>query len=105
MIIISYDEEKVPEGYRKLTDEEIVQGYLNLDMNHNYNVSKNEWMLNFIKILADDIDALEKDGPDSLMNKIQELSDEFDRFDSDHNKYLDYEEYRSVILNNVYISE
>ncbi len=103
--IISDDHKPVPEGFRHLTDDEIIRDYLSMDMDKDYRVSKNEWLLTFIKILAKDIDALEKEGPDSLMNKIQELSDEFERYDVDNNKYLDYDEYKYVITKNVYISE
>jgi len=99
------DEQKVPEGYRKLTDEEIVKDYLIMDINENYCVSKNEWMLHYIKLLGKDINALEKEGPDSIMKKIQELSDEFDVYDLDGSKYLDYEEYKNIITNNIYISD
>ena len=104
-MIISDDDKPVPAGYRQLTDEEIIKDYLSMDMDENYRISKNEWMLTFIKILANDIQELEKEGPDSVMKKIQELSDEFELYDIDNNKYLDYDEYRNILMNNVYISD
>ena len=51
------------------------------------------------------MESLEKEGPDSIMKHIKELSSEFDYYDKDKNKYLDYEEYRNIIVNNVLISE
>lgn len=104
-MIISDDGKNVPAGYRNLTDEEVIKDYLSIDMDKDYMISKNEWMLTFIKMLGDDIQALEKEGPDSIMKKIQELSDEFERYDVDNNKYLDYEEYKTIVNNNIYISE
>lgn len=104
-LIISDDKENIPEGYRNITDEELIKEYLKMDMDKDYCVSKNEWMITFIKLLANDIEALEKEGPDSIMIQIQELSDEFDRYDTDNNKYLDYEEYKNIVTNNVYISK
>lgn len=104
-MIISDDGKNVPEGYRNLTDEEVIKDYLSIDMDKDYMISKNEWMLTFIKMLGDDIKSLEKEGPDAIMQKIQELSDEFERYDVDNNKYLDYEEYKTIVNNNIYISE
>lgn len=105
LMIISDDGKNVPEGYRHLTDEEVIKDYLSFDMDNDYCISKNEWMLTFIKMLGNDIQALEKEGPDAIMQKIQELSDEFERYDVDNNKYLDYEEYKAIVTNNIYISE
>lgn len=98
-------ENNPPKGYRNINNEEIINSFLSLDMNGSYEISKNEWMLTFIKLLGNDIQSLEKEGPDSIMKKIQELSDEFDYYDIDHNKYLDYEEYKKIITNNIYIEE
>ena len=58
-----------PEGYRTIKDEQIMKSYLKLDMDGTFEVSKNEWMLAFIKLLGNDMAALEKDGPDSIMKK------------------------------------
>lgn len=104
-MIISDDGKNVPAGYRNLTDEEVIKDYLSFDMDKDYCISKNEWMLTFIKMLGDDIQSLEKEGPDAIMQKIQELSDEFERYDVDNNKYLDYEEYKAIVNNNIYIAE
>lgn len=104
-MIISDENQQIPDGYRHLTDEEIIKDYLSMDMNKDYNVSKNEWMLTFIKMLAKDIDSLESKGPDSIMEQIQELSDEFELYDTDNNKYLDFEEYKAILEKNIYISE
>ena len=96
---------EIPDGFRNLTDEEIAKDFITLDLDKSYFISKNEWMLNFIKILGNNIESLEKEGPDSLMKKIQELSDEFDKYDLDHNKYIDYDEYKNFISQNLFISE
>ncbi len=39
------------------------------------------------------------------MTKIRELSDEFDKYDLDGNKYIDYIEYKNFLSDNIYISE
>lgn len=103
--IISDQNQPIPEGYRNLTDEEIIKDFLKMDMNKDYSISKNEWMLTFIKLLVNDIETLEAEGPDSIMDRIQDLSDEFELYDRDDDKYLDIDEYKNVITNNVYISE
>ena len=94
-----------PEVYRNISDIEIMNSYLNMDIDGSFEVSKNEWMLAFIKLLGNDMLALEKDGPDSIMQKIKELSDEFDRYDTDGNKYLDYEEYKKIVTTNIFIEK
>ena len=103
--IITQEKNTVPAGFRNLTDEEIAQDFLKLDIDKSYFVSKNEWMSNFIKLLCDDLPALDKEGPDSIMHKIQELSDEFDKYDLDNNKYIDYIEYKNFLADNIYISD
>ena len=62
-------------------------------------------MLAFIKILGNDIALLEQEGPDSIMGKIQELSDQFDKYDIDGDKFIDYLEYKNFISENILISE
>ena len=104
-IFITENENEVPEGFRKVKHEEIIRDYLAMDLDNNFLVSKNEWMLTFIKMLANDLESLEKEGPDSIMRKIMDLSDEFDHYDIDGNKYLEYEEYKKIVDNNLYISE
>lgn len=103
--IVSDSNSEIPKGFRNLTDEEIIGDFLSLDLSDNLLISKNEWMITFIKLLAKDLPALEKEGRDSIMDKIKELSDEFDRYDVDGNKYLDYDEYKNIVANNVVISE
>ncbi|MGN0031362.1 MAG: hypothetical protein ACI37Q_05340 [Candidatus Gastranaerophilaceae bacterium] len=103
--IITQEKNTVPSGFRNLTDDEISNEFLKLDVDKSYFVSKNEWMMNFIQLLFKDMDALEKEGPDSLMTRIQELSDEFDKYDLDNNKYIDYIEYKNFVSDNIYISE
>ena len=103
--IITQERNNVPAGFRNLTDEEIAKDFLKMDVDKSYFISKNEWMLNFIKLLDNDLSSLEKDGPDSLMTKIRELSDEFDKYDLDGNKYIDYIEYKNFLSDNIYISE
>ena len=95
----------IPEGYHRLKHSEIADKYLSYDMDNDCNISKNEWMITFIKMLGDDIPALEKDGPDSIMKRIQELSDEFDYYDTDNNNYLEFQEYKQIIENNIFISD
>lgn len=103
--IITQEKNTIPPGYRNLTDEEIAKDFIKLDTDKSYFISKNEWMINFIKLLAEDMPALESEGPDSLMKKIRELSDEFDKYDLDNNKYIDYEEYKNFLSDNIYISD
>ncbi len=103
--IITHERNDVPAGFRNLTDEEIAKEFLKMDVDKSYFISKNEWMMNFIKLLGNDMEALEKDGPDSIMRKIQELSDEFDKYDLDGNKHIDYIEYKNFLSDNIFISE
>lgn len=97
--------ELVPEGFRHITDEEAAEGFLKLDVDKSYTITKNEWMLSCLKILADDVESLDNEAPDAIMKKFQELSDEFDRYDLDHNKVIDYIEYKNFLMENVLISE
>ena len=103
-VVISKNSE-IPAGFRHLSEEEIVRDYLKFDMDENCIVSKNEWMLTLIECLAKDIKSLEKEGPDSIMRKIQEFSDEFDKYNTDGSKQLEYQEYKKILLNNILISE
>lgn len=93
----------IPKGFRKLTDEEIAKDFFNLDMNKDYFITKNEWILNFLKIYS--LEYLEKEGPDSIMDKIQELSNQFDKYDKDHNKVIDFIEYKNFINDYLLVSE
>ena len=43
-------ENNPPEGYRNISDIEIMNSYLNMDIDGSFEVSKNEWMLAFIKL-------------------------------------------------------
>ena len=95
----------IPEGYRVMTDEEVAEGFLKLDVDRSYEITKNEWMLSCLRILADNIGELDKESPDAIMQKFQELSDEFDRYDLDNNKVIDYIEYKNFLMENVLISE
>lgn len=104
-IKISKENQDIPKGFRKLNEKEIADDFLSLDNNGDYSISKNEWMMTFIKMLGKDMEALEKEGPDSIMQKIRELSAEFDYYDTDGSKYLDCEEYKNILINNVFISE
>lgn len=103
--IITQEKNNIPSGFRNLTDEEIAKDFLRMDVDKSYFISKNEWMLNFVKLLGNDLASLEKEGPDSIMGKIQDLSDEFDKYDLDGNKYIDYIEYKNFLSDNIYISE
>ncbi len=103
--IILNDKKEVPEGFRNLTDEEAATGFLKLDIDKSYTITKNEWMANCLSLLIKELDYLENIGPDSIMTKIQELSDEFDKYDLDKNKTIDYIEYKNFLMSNIYISE
>ncbi len=105
MSFIISENQNAPEGFRRLTDEEISQEYLSFDRNKDFLVSKNEWMFAFIKMLMKDIKSIEEEGPDSFTQKIKEISDEFDKYDKNGSKYLEYEECRNILINKVYISE
>lgn len=104
MFIVTNDK-NIVEGFRHLTEEEIVEQFLEIDLDRNYFITKNEWMISFIKLLEKDLPSLEKEGPDAIMTKIQELSDEFDKIDLDHNKQIDYLEYKEFIQKCILISE
>ena len=103
--IITNELNDMPKGFRNLTDEEIVNNFLKLDADKDYFISKNEWMANLLKLLIEDIGVLEKEGPDAIMFKIKEFSEEFDRYDIDKNKYIDYLEYKNFLTDHIYISE
>lgn len=94
----------IPDGFRHITDEEIARDFSALDNNSNYMISKNEWMINFIKMYEKDLPKLEEEGPAAIMSKIEELSDEFDRIDIDGNNEIDFLEYKVFIEENVFIS-
>lgn len=104
MFIIRYGE-TAPDGYRHFTEEEIAKEFLTLDNNNNYMISKNEWMLNFIKMYEKELPKLEEEGPDAIMQKIEELSNEFDKIDTDGNKEIDFLEYKEFLEKNIFISE
>lgn len=103
--IITHEKNTIPAGYRNLTDEEIAKEFKLIDTDKSYFITKNEWMLSLIKLLEKDLDSLEKAGPDSIMQKIQELSDEFDKYDLDNSKSIDYLEYKNFLSDNIWISD
>ncbi|MBP3821094.1 hypothetical protein J6G99_05565 [bacterium] len=105
MLYFTKKDQPIPQGYKKINDKILLENYLNMDLDNNFIISKNEWMITFIKILANDIKSMEKEAPDSILDRIKELSDEFDRYDKDGNKYLEFKEFKDIISNNVYISE
>lgn len=103
--IIVNENAEAPEGFKNLSEDEIAKRFLKLDVDRDYFISKNEWMLNCLTLLAEDIKYLDEEAPDAIMRKFQELSDEFDKYDLDGNKYIDYIEYKNFLLNNIYFSE
>lgn len=106
LLVLSNDNNsEPPKGYKKLSDTAIIESYLKMDRNNSYQITKNEWMLYHIKLLEKDFETIEKQGPDAFMQLLQELSDEFDRYDTNGNKILEYQEYKALISNNFYISE
>lgn len=105
MKLIIADKNNVPVGFRNLTKEEIIHDYLKFDLDENCTVTKNEWILSLISILAKDLQSLNEEGPDIILHKIKEFSDEFDRYDTNGNKYLEYQEYQKIMLNNIFISK
>ena len=48
--IITKERANVPEGFRNLTEQEIAKQFLKLDVDKDYFISKNEWMLNCLKL-------------------------------------------------------
>ena len=103
--IIAKERSKVPEGFRNLSEQEIANQFLKLDADKDYFISKNEWMLNCIKLLGEDLAALDAEAPDAIMEKIQQLSVEFDTYDLDGNRYIDYLEYKNFLLSNILVSD
>ena len=96
---------EVPEGFRYISDEEAAKSFLKMDVDKSYTITKNEWMLSCLKLLAEDISLLDAEAPDAIMKYFQELSDEFDTYDLDHNKVIDYIEYKNFLMKNVLISD
>ena len=96
---------EAPEGFRHLTEEEIAKDFVKFDVSKDYFISKNEWMLNFIKLWEANLQELDAEAPDAIMSKIQILSDEFDKYDLDKNKYIDYIEYKNFLLNNIFVTD
>ena len=80
-----------------LLSTNILDNYFYYDKNGDCNVSKNEWMVAFIKMLGNDMPSLEKEGPNAIMKKIQELSNEFDSYDTDKNGYLEFQEFKKIL--------
>ncbi|MBQ8459010.1 hypothetical protein IJ541_02780 [bacterium] len=105
MYIILDKNKNIPDGFRNLTDEEIAKDFLKLDVDKNYFISKNEWIISLVKLLESELPELDKEAPDAIMKRIQELSDEFDKYDLDKNKYIDYIEYNNFLKSNILISE
>ncbi|MBR6723094.1 hypothetical protein IKL64_06540 [bacterium] len=103
--IILNDETTAPEGFKNLSEEEVARRFLKLDVDKDYFISKNEWMLNCLTLLAEDIPMLNSEGPDAIMGKFKQLSDEFDRYDLDGNKYIDFVEYKNFLLSHIYVSD
>lgn len=102
MFIIS--KKAISKGFRNFTDDEIAEQFLKIDKDKNYFITKNEWMMYFIMLFENQIDALDEEGFDSIMGKIQQISDEFDKIDDDGNKQIDYLEFEDFVRNNVYLS-
>lgn len=103
--VITNERTDIPEGFRNLTEQEIANEFLKIDADKDYFITKNEWMLNFLKLWANDIKTLNAEGPDSIMDKIEILSKEFDNYDLDGNKCIDYLEYKNFLLSNILISD
>lgn len=103
--VVTKERTEIPEGFRNLTEEEIAKDFLKLDVDKDYFITKNEWMLNFLNLWAQDIKTLDAEAPDAIMEKIQILSDEFDSYDLDGNKCIDYLEYKNFLLSNILISD
>ncbi len=103
--IITKQRDDVPEGFRNLTEQEVANEFLKVDVDKSYFITKNEWMVSCLKMLISDVASLDNEGPDSIMGKIQSLSEEFDRYDLDKNKHIDYDEYKNFLLNNIFVSE
>ena len=56
MFIITKEKDNTPKGFRKLTDKELITDFLRYDSNDDYSISKNEWIITFIKMLANDME-------------------------------------------------
>ena len=93
MLIVS-TRQTTPEGFRNMTEEEIANDFLAIDSDKNYFITKNEWMIHFIKMYEKDLETLDTEGPASIMTKIKELSDEFDKIDIDGNYQIDFLEFK-----------
>ena len=83
----------------------VTEIYLNMDLNDDCMVTKNEWIIAHVKLLEKNYDLLKRKGPDSIMNYITELSDEFDKYDTDGNKMLELQEFKEMLRDAVHIYE
>ncbi len=105
MLYVKKDNQDPPKGFRQVDVDVMMKEFIDIDTNEDYMLSKNEWLYALLLLLKDDISSLEKDGPDSLLKLIKDLSDEFDMYDSNHDKYLSYSEYKQGMAKNIFISE
>ena len=104
--IINNDENDIrPKGFRYLTDDEIAEHFRAMDVDKSYTITKNEWMAFCLKIVFEDIAALDEKGPDYIMQLIKEFSNEFDVYDENGDKSLDFFEFKDFVCNNIMITE
>ena len=99
------ENKKAPEGYRSVYDRTLLDEYLSMDKNGDCLISKNEWMIANILLLAKDMNYLEKKGADSIMGIIKDLSDEFDQCDKDGNKHMEFADFKKKLQSAFYIEE
>lgn len=99
------DNGNAPEGYRKMYDRTIVDYYLKMDMNSDCIISKNEFIITGVKLLAENIDSLEKKGPNVIMDYINEFSNEFDKYDENGNGYITFDTFKKHVSDKIYVSE
>lgn len=86
-------------------DKDHIVDYLNMDLDGDFILSKNEWMIACAKLLMNDIHGLQKEGPDSFMKHMLEFSKEFDKYDTDDNYFLEIKEYKNMVRDTFYIED
>ena len=104
MLVVS-TKQTAPEGFRNMTEEEIANDFLAIDSDKNYFITKNEWMIHFIKMYEKELESLDNEAPDAIMGRIKELSNEFDKIDIDGNGQIDFLEFKEFYARNVFISQ
>ena len=103
-VSFEYEIEFLNEDFIPLNDEEIKEEFDLIDIDNNGIITKNEWLLYYIKLLSQNIYSLNNEGPDALMKHIETFSKEFDEYDTNKNGTLNFNNYKDYIKKSIDIS-